>query len=66
MAPWALGASQKYRPSRSWYFRLKPVGHDLGLWYTWAPRRNAANAAGLVRRQSLVPLASNHTNPSSP
>src|SRR5207245_11372294 len=42
------------------------IVHDTSLWYVLAPRRKAAIAAGLLRRQSFVWLASNHTKPSSP
>src|SRR5215813_10703832 len=45
---------------------LRTAPHDAGPLYARAPRPKTANAAGPVRRQSWVPRASNHTNPSSP
>jgi hypothetical protein len=42
------------------------IADNAGLRYARAPRRNAADAAGPLTRQSRCLLALNHTNPSSP
>jgi hypothetical protein len=44
----------------------RPIVHDAGLLNILAPWANAATAAGLLRRQSRLWLALNHTSPSSP
>src|SRR5690349_13456560 len=42
------------------------AGHDRLPWSALAPRRNAAMAAGLLRRQSTLSIELNHMNPSRP
>jgi hypothetical protein len=46
--------------------QVRETVHEGRLRYVSAPRRTAAIAAGLIRRQSSMLLESNQTNPSSP